>query len=312
MSNISLFKQGGVAVPGYLRELDDTTKALAGSGGGKSISIKGGVWRMLVGGEEIAKNEDRAMNFIIIAAAPKVSRTFYLGKYEEGKVIQPACWSADGVAPNAEVPAESRQSKSCDKCPQNISGSGEGKSRACRFSQRLAVTLENDIEGNIYRLQLPAMSIFGKPEGDKMPLQAYAKFLAGHGVPITGVVTEARFDTSAAVPMLTFRAVRPLEEAEWNAARIAAQDPDAHNAIDMKITLTQAPADEGNSAEYEAPAPAAAEPIVPKPKSKPVAEADADSDEPTKRPKKPVAAAPAETESKVSSILDEWGTDDEE
>jgi hypothetical protein len=82
MSNLTLFKSGNVALPDYLREGDETTKALAGSGGGKQISIKGGVWRMMVGGEEVAKNEDRAMNFVVLGAAPKVSRTFYIGKFE--------------------------------------------------------------------------------------------------------------------------------------------------------------------------------------------------------------------------------------
>lgn len=53
MSNMTLFKSGNVALPDYLREVDETTRALAGSGGGKQISIKGGVWRMMVGGEEV-------------------------------------------------------------------------------------------------------------------------------------------------------------------------------------------------------------------------------------------------------------------
>ncbi len=51
MSNITLFKSGSV-VPDYLREAaDSTTKDIAGSSGGKQISIRGGVWRMIVGGE---------------------------------------------------------------------------------------------------------------------------------------------------------------------------------------------------------------------------------------------------------------------
>ena len=68
--------------------------------------------------------------------------------------------------------------------------------------------LENDIGGNIYRLSVPAKSYFGRAEGEKMPLQAFGKFLSGHGIPITGIVTEARFDTAEAVPVLKFRAVR--------------------------------------------------------------------------------------------------------
>lgn len=293
MSNMTLFKSGNVALPDYLREVDETTKALAGNGGGKQISIKGGVWRMIVGGEEVAKNEDRAMNFVVLGAAPKVSRTFYMGKYEEGKDVSPACWSADGERPNEEVPAATRQSATCAKCPQNIEGSGEGKSRACRYSRRLAVALENDLEGNIYRLQLPAKSLFGKADGEKMPLDAYAKFLAGHGVPITGVVTEARFDTAEAVPVLKFRAVRPLTREEWDVAKEVSQSEEVRRAIEFKMVV-KAKSDEGGAKEYQEPA--AAAPV----------------DEPVKRPTKAAKATPpAEPAAgSVEDILKDWGGDD--
>ena len=296
MSTLTLFKSGNVALPDYLREGDETTKALAGNGGSKQISIKGGVWRMMVGGEEVALNEDRAMNFIVLGAAPKVSRTFYLGKYEEGKQVDPACWSADGERPNEEVPAETRQSATCAKCPQNIEGSGEGKSRACRFSRRLAVALENDIEGNVYRLQLPAKSLFGKADGDKMPLDAYAKFLSGHGVPITGVVTEARFDTAEAVPVLKFRAVRPLTREEWDLAKEVAQSEDVRRAIEYKMVVkSRSEGESGGSAEYQAPA------------------ASAPADEPVKRPSKkatPATPTTTETPKAVEDLLKDWGSDD--
>ena len=302
MSNISLFKQGNVAVPDFLRQSDDITKMLAGGGGGKQISIKGGVWRMIVGGEEIAKNEDRAMNFVIVAAAPKVHRTFYMGKYEEGKDVGPTCWSADGVKPNDEVPADQRQCSTCDKCAQNIEGSGEGKSRACRFSRRLAVVLENDLEGNIYRLQLPAKSMFGKPDGDKMPLDAYAKFLAGHSVPITGVVTEARFDTSEAVPVLKFRAVRPLTREEWDQVQTAAATEDAKRAVEFKMVVQAKRGEEAQSSEYQEPAPKAEKPTK--------VEAEA-VEEPVKRPaKKAPAEAPAKSKD-VGDILNAWSDDDD-
>jgi len=193
---------------------------------------------MVVGGEEVAKNEDRSMNFVVVASGKGITRTFYAGKYEEGKDIKPACWSAEGVVPNAEVPEP--QSSSCATCSQNIEGSGEGKSRACRFSKRLAVTVENDISGNVYRLSVPAKSYFGKADGEKMPLQAYGKFLAGHGIPITGLVTEARFDTSEAVPVLKFRAVRPLTQDEWEIAKAQSLTDDAKMATEFKMVPSRA------------------------------------------------------------------------
>ena len=298
MSNIALFQSGSM-IPDYLREAaDETTKDIAGSSGGKQISIKGGVWRMVVGGEEVAKNEDRSMNLVVIASGKGVSRTFYAEKYEEGKDIKPACWSAEGDKPNPEV--ENPQSSSCATCPQNIEGSGEGKSRACRYSKRLAVALEHDLGGNIYRLSVPAKSYFGKADGDKMPLQAFGKFLSGHGIPITGIVTEARFDTNEAVPVLKFRAVRPLTREEWEVAKQQSQTEDAKQAIEFKMVL-------GKSKGESQPAlPHAFKEAAPAPKAQ--AEEVA---EPTKREAKPKAAAAPAANKNVADILSDWSTDEE-
>ncbi len=297
MSNIALFQSGSM-VPDYLREAsDETTKDIAGSSGGKQISIKGGVWRMVVGGEEVAKNEDRAMNLVVIASSKGVSRTFYAEKYEEGKDIKPTCWSAEGDKPNAEV--ETPQSSSCATCKQNIEGSGDGKSRACRYSKRLAVALENDIGGNIYRLSVPAKSYFGKADGDKMPLQAFGKFLAGHGIPITGIVTEARFDTSEAVPVLKFRAVRPLTREEWELGKQQSQTEDAKQAVEFKMVVGK------SKGESQVALPQAFQ------EAAPAAKVEAEEvAEPTKRASKPKAETPAAAAKNVAAILDDWATDE--
>jgi hypothetical protein len=169
------------------------------------------------------------MQVVIAAAAPSHSRTFYAGVYEEGEKVLPACFSNDGIKPDAE--SEKPQAKNCASCPQNIAGSGQNNSRACRFSHRLAVVLANDIEGDVYQLVIPATSLFGKPEGGKLPLEAYTRYLAGHGVPITAVVTEMRFDTDSATPKLFFKAMRPLEESEWEIVQSKGQTQEAQNAI---------------------------------------------------------------------------------
>ena len=305
MSELTLFKSGAM-LPDYLRSgPDEFTKRLAGSAGGKTISIKGGVWRMIVGGDEVAKNEDRAMNIVVVNAAPAVSRTYYTGVYEEGANTQPSCSSTDGKVPDASV--KSPQHGTCNGCPQNIAGSGEGKSRACRFSQRLAVVLENDIEGNVYRLQLPAKSLFGKAEGDKMSLQAYATFLAGHGVPMSGIVTEARFDTSEAVPVLKFRAVRPLTRDEVTQSRAQGASEDAAHAISASIpTVTAQPA---LPAAFATAPEADVSSVAPAKPAKAPVEAVEDVT-PVKRVAKkaePAVAVPKD----VSAMLDEWGSDDE-
>ena len=292
MSEMTLFSKGGNTLPAHLKnlQLDATTKALmggSGNGGGKRISIRGNVFRMMVDGKEIAQNEDRAMNIIIAAANANVSRTFYAGTYQEGQAMAPTCWSNDGVTP--DIKSEQPQASKCASCQQNIKGSGQGDSRACRFSQRLAVLLENDIRGDVYQLTLPAQSIFGAAENGKMPLQSYAKFLGSHGLPVTAVVTEMRFDTASATPRLTFKAVRPLNEEELAMTQDKGQSTEAK----LAIAATAAQMDGATKAEFIRPA-------VEAPKAEPKVEAEAvETAEPTKRAKK---AAPKD----VADILDDW------
>lgn len=281
---LSLFKG---SLPDYLknRSLSATTRALMGASQNKRISIKGGVFRMMVGGQETAKSDERFLHVVVVAAAPAVSRTFYAEKYVEGETLRPSCWSSDGVRPDSGV--EKPQGSTCADCPQNIAGSGEKNSRACRYTQRLAVVLANDFNGDVFQLTLPATSIFGKPEGGKMPLQAYVRYLAAHGVNIEDVVTEVRFDTDAAVPTLTFSPVRPLEEHEHNLCSLKAQTTEAKGAITMTVAQTDGVVEKRLSV------------------SRPVAKAEPAEavEEPTKRPTKKQEEVPAKD---AAALVDEW------
>ena len=122
-------------------------------------------------------------------------------------------------------------------CPQNEAGSGNGNSRACRFQQRLAVVLENNPDGDVLQLTLPATSIFGKEDGDKRPLQAYARFLAVQTPPVNPeqIVTRMKFDTKAESPKLFFTPVRWLEEQEYEIVQRQAESDDAKRAITMTV-----------------------------------------------------------------------------
>jgi len=244
-NEMSLFTTGA-AIPAHIakRELSETTKALmGGSSDARRISVRGNIFRLTVGGQEVAKNEDRAMNIIIAAAAPKTSRQYYGGTYQEGVVSSPDCWSADGETPSPSI--ESPKNHNCATCSMNIAGSGQGNGRACRYTHRLAVLLENDMHGGVYELSLAATSLFGKGENGKMPLFQYAKQLAGHGMNVTDVVTELRFDTDSATPKMVFRAVRPLDEAEIEAVLEKGSSLEAIQAITTSFSLAkkeQAPA----------------------------------------------------------------------
>jgi hypothetical protein len=311
MSNAMTLFGNQAQLPAWMAnvEMDATTKALSGGTGGSSrrISIEGGVFRMIVNGEEQAVNEDRAMNIVIVSAALAINRQYYEGTYVKGVSVPPTCWSPDGKKPAADV--EQPQSSSCDSCPQNIAGSGQGESRACRFQQRLAVVLEGEIGGPVYQLALPATSLFGKGEANntKLPLQAYSRFLVMNNAPITGVVTEMRFDTTAATPKLTFKAVRPLTKAEYDVS----QEQGASDEAIAAVTMTVFKADQKKAVPAPRAKPVAAvveeedEVPTPKAKAKP-AVADDEGDEPMVTSKaKPAVVAPA-GKRPVSAVVAEW------
>jgi hypothetical protein len=275
-------------------ELSDLAKSLAGGGGnnfGKRISVKGGVFRLLAGSEEVASIDDRHLDVVIVQAAPKISRTFYAGTYEEGASKAPDCWSSDGEKPDAS--AKEPQASNCASCPQNAKGSGQGDSRACRFSQRLAVVLANDVGGDIMQLTLSATSIFGKEEGDKRPLQAYARFLAAQSISPETVVTRLRFDTKAAVPKLFFQPMRWLSEEEYEVVKDKSSSTEAKQAVTMTVS---------QSAGTKKASPALAAP-----------KEEAESfDEPEKRkPTVKPSAVPKKKTGDLASVVDEWDADDE-
>jgi len=238
MSNIALFS--GSAVPAFAKkgELSALAKSLAGGagGGGKRVSIKGGVFRLMVDGKEVAAIDERFLDVVVVNAAPKIGRTFYMKAYDGDAPSAPDCWSADGEKPDAT--AANPQATNCASCPQNVKGSGQGESRACRYSQRLAVVLANDIEGDVMQLQVPATSIFGKEEGENRPLQAYARFLAAQGVSPETLVTRMKFDTKSEAPKLYFKPMRWLTEDEYATAVEHGQSADAKRAITMTVAQT--------------------------------------------------------------------------
>jgi len=235
MSNVSIFNPANV--PAFARdgELSDTAKALMGGALGnatKRISIKGGVFRLVAGGKEMASIEERHLDVIVVKAAPKVSRIFYAKSYDGDNITGPDCFSNDGDKPDTTVKAP--QAETCMTCKQNIAGSGQGNSRACRYQQRLAVMLADNPD-DVLQLTLPATSVFGKEDGDKRPLQAYVKHLALASPPVDveKIVTRMKFDTKAESPKLFFAPVRWLTTVEYELSKAKSNTQEALDAIRM-------------------------------------------------------------------------------
>jgi len=302
VSDLDIFKGNALVNSDLFKSLLDMNKKMAGGTGaaGRRISIRGGKFRMLVDGEQVSVSKSDTMNMVILNAAD-VARTYYEGTFDAENPSAPKCWSADTRAPAPEVPAEDRMADRCADCPMNIKGSGQGESRACRFSQRLAVALEGELD-TVYQLQLPATSIFGTATGNNMGLQAYVKFLSAHNTPAIAVMTEMRFDEDANTPKLYFRPVRGLEESELPTVLEARDGEDAKKAITFTVSQTdkvEKPKAEKPKVEPKAePKPAKAK--VEEPEDEEVIE------EPKKVSKAKAEAPEPKTADKLASIIDGW------
>jgi hypothetical protein len=243
---------------------------------------------MMVSGEEIAKNESRSMNVVIVNGNPHVSRQFYANAYVAGETSAPDCWSNDGITPDASL--ESPQNSTCDGCSQNIKGSGQGESKACRYQQRLAVVLESDIGGDVFQLSLAPTSVFGRGDLDKMPFQQYAKYVGSQGKNINTLVTEMRFDSDSATPKLVFKPVRFLSREEWEVSKEKGSSPAA------KAAVIQTPAQTDGTKVRAKAAPA-------------IAKAEPEIAEPVKKTAKKNVEPAAKKE--FADVLNQWSTDDE-
>ena len=293
MSDMTLFEGNSLVSSDLFKKLQETDDNLTGGSGGiKShrISLRGGRFRELVIGDQVNVKSDGFLNVVVINAA-KLSRTYYKGAYDAENPSAPTCWSPDTQTPSADVPKDQIQASRCMDCPQNIKGSGQGESRACRFSQRLAILLEGQM-GTVYQLQLPATSIFGEARDGNMGMQAYAKYLKAHKTPSIAVVTQMSFDENSDTPKLFFKAVRPLNEDELNQAVSMKDSEDAIKAITLTVSQT-----DGVQAKRDGA----------------VQEDEVDIREPVPAPKKVAkkkeVAAPSDEEADLASIVDDWDDD---
>ena len=281
-TDLSAFKGNSLVSSDLFAKLMDVNKKLSGGSGGgnRRISIRGGRFHEIVNGEKLRTNSSGSMNIVVLSASG-IQRTYYEGTYSPDKTTPPVCWSPDSEKPAAEVPAENRKAAACRDCPMNIKGSGQGNSRACRFSTRLAVAIEGSYD-KVYQLSVPATSLFGDAKDGKMPLQAYSRFLSENSMPIISLVTQMYFDEDSETPKLFFKPLRPLEEGELKDVLELADHEDVEKAI--TLTVYQQDNDSASNAE---------------PKAEPKAEPDEEVEEPTR------VAAKADSPSPSSTTLDD-------
>ena len=174
----------------------------------RRLSIRGGQFTLMNDGEHEVLPHD-SVDVIIVNAAP-VSRSYFGNQFDPNKSTAPVCWSDDTQRPSRNVSQDNVQSGRCMDCTQNVRGSGENGGRACRFQQRLAVVFEGNLD-EVYQLQIPASTIFGRVKNGNMGMQEYARHLSAHDTSVIAVVTNIYFDKDSVVPKLYFKPVRPVD-----------------------------------------------------------------------------------------------------
>ena len=293
MSNIALLNQD---LPEFLQTagVSALTKQLAGRSGVKRIVPKNGIFRKMVGGEEMGKIKGD-LSAIIVNAAPKVGRIFYMKQWSpEAEPTAPDCFSNDGNAPDAG--SANPQSDRCDSCKQNIKGSGQGNSKACRYSQRIALVLEEDfgtsLEGEVYQMNLASKSLFGEGAGDNThTFGNYTKYLANNGKSLDYVVTSISFNEENDNQSVLFTPTRFINKTEYAVTSVVAAKPEVQKMVVM--TPYQADAS-GKQAKLEAPARKTA--------------AEDDEPAPTKRETKKPAEPTAKKD--LDSVVKAWSDEE--
>ena len=132
------------------KALADAASMASSSNSVPRISLKGREFRLVEGGEEVARYRDN-LDVIIFGVEPEAGRmikTFYKDGYKQGAKEPPTCASDDGIAPGNWV--TEKQSQTCQSCPKNVFGSATSPSgkptKACRDSKRAWIVLA---EGNV-------------------------------------------------------------------------------------------------------------------------------------------------------------------
>jgi len=297
-NEVSIFKNRDVAVAGKKTPSALTQSLMKGGAKLKRISPRNGMFVRVVNGETAGKLK-APLRVVLVGVAPNVQRTFYAKAYDpNAEATAPDCWTNDGNAPDASI--KTPQSKKCETCPQNIKGSGQGETRACRFKRRLAVILPEEVGGNnhgdIYQLEVASKSIFGKGTGQTFPLNAYIDYVIANGENIDGVVTEIDFNEDNNNQSILFRAVDFVSSHPdlQDVVAEAVESPESQKAVVLNVAVV----DKGEESVEE---------FEQKPKKAQVVEEE-EVAEPTKRVTKKVTPPPAESKS-LADVVSAWSDD---
>lgn len=236
MSNLTIFTDPS-NVPTVRRQSKLLDK-MGSSGGGipRRIGLNtNGTFKRIINGEQVGKAVPHQLDVIIVDLLPEPSRQFYSSKYDpNAQATLPDCWSNDGKTPEAKAPKKA--AASCAACPKNVEGSGDnGKGKACRYLRRVAVLVAGDPSGEVYQMQIPAASLFGKGVDNVHPFESYKRFLLANGEALDTVVTRVMYDLDADTMKLKFQPVRHLTDVESGFVDAAQEDPETKRYVGLTV-----------------------------------------------------------------------------
>lgn len=265
-----------------------------------------GTFTKLINGKPVGEPIRDEFEAIVVNMLPSVSRNYYKEEYdakkeEEGVVTLPVCWShaADKPADDAPEP----QNANCVNCPQNQPGSGQGQSKACRFKRSLAIMLAGDKSGDVYQINIPAKSLFGKSAGNKHPFEAYVKYLLSNGEAPDTVVTKVAYDPDATGMELYFAPVRRVTDEEYDLIEAAQVKPETERYV--KISVGQNDLGQQKAIESKPE-----EPKIER-SEEPVELEIEEVEEPQKRPKKKEEPVIEEESGDLADVISAWGSEDQ-
>lgn len=297
-----------------------------------TMSIKGKVFTLNKDGVKklITKPDDPdevAQSIgVVILRANMGGKTWYGKGYVEGDASPPDCHSFDGIAPSQH--SKNPQAKKCQLCPRHTwkKMTGEDGSvregRECGDHARLAIAAPDKLEDAML-LRVPAASLKN--------LREVVKIVNQRKIPYNAVVMKISFDPEASSPLLKFKPIGLLSDADYAKANEVydaelvraivgldetafepAPEPEAPvsaDELDAALAARDAANKAASTSKAAAPAPAPAPaPVAAAPKPARRAAAKVDADElaaavsPAPAPA-PVAAAPAPVSSGAADLL---------
>jgi hypothetical protein len=113
-----------------------------------------------------------------------------------------------------------------------------GNSKACRYSRRIAVSLEEDfgtsLEGEVYQMNLSSKSLFGESPNDSThTFENYNKYLANNGKSLDYVITQISFNEDNDNQSVLFTPVRYINKGEFNVTSKLSGKPEVQKMVVM-------------------------------------------------------------------------------